>query len=62
VFLDQAKRLKPNMYEAFLLEGEIRMREGRTVEGEAVLVSLSGDLGAPDWVRAMAAELLGQSQ
>jgi len=62
VFLDQAKRLKPNLYEAFLLEGEIRIREGRTAEGEAVLVSLSGDLGAPEWVRAMAGELLGQSQ
>jgi tetratricopeptide (TPR) repeat protein len=56
--LELARRLKPELLEAFLLESEIALREGRLVDAEPVLISLSGDLGAPAWVREFASELL----
>lgn len=54
LYLDNAKRLKPGYYEAFLLESEIDVKTGHDEEAKALLLSLSSDLGAPMWVRLMA--------
>jgi tetratricopeptide (TPR) repeat protein len=52
--LANAKKLKPDMYEVFLLEAEIEMKNGNKDAAEPILLSLSSDLKAPDWVRVMA--------
>jgi tRNA A-37 threonylcarbamoyl transferase component Bud32/tetratricopeptide (TPR) repeat protein len=52
--LENAKRLKPGYYEAFLLESEIDVKTGHPDEAKAILLSLSSDLGAPAWIRLMA--------
>lgn len=52
--LANAKKLKPDMFEAFLLEAEIEMKEGNFDTAKPILLSLSSDLKAPDWVRTMA--------
>ena len=49
-----AKKLKPDVYEAFLLEAEIKMKEGNFDTAKPILLSLSSDLNAPAWVRVMA--------
>ncbi len=58
VNLDQVKRIKPDMYEAALLEAEINFKEGHTDATKQILTSLSSDLGAPEWIRVMANERL----
>ena len=52
--LANAKKLKADMYEAFLLEAEIEMKAGNKDAAKPILLSLSSDLKAPDWVRVMA--------
>ncbi len=52
--LENAKKLKPDMYEVFLLEAEIEMKDGNKDAAKPILLSLSSDLKAPDWVRVMA--------
>ena len=52
--LENAKKLKPDMYEVFLLEAEIEMKDGNNDAAKPILLSLSSDLKAPDWVRVMA--------
>jgi tetratricopeptide (TPR) repeat protein len=52
--LENAKKLKPDVYEAFLLEAEIKMKEGNFDTAKPILLSLSSDLNAPAWVRVMA--------
>ncbi len=56
--LEQVKRIKPDSYEAFLLESEINLHEGHTDAAKSILLSLTSDLGAPDWIRAMAETLM----
>ncbi|NOH04219.1 MAG: serine/threonine protein kinase [Chloroflexi bacterium] len=56
--LENADKLKPEMYEIPLLRAEIAIKEGRRDDARALLLSLSSDLGAPEWVRAMAEEFL----
>jgi hypothetical protein len=56
--LQQAQRVKPDSYEGFLLEAEISAKEGNIEAARTILISLSSDLGAPDWVRVMAENLL----
>lgn len=56
--LENAKKLKPDMYEAFLLEAEIEMQEGNFDTAKPILLSLSSDLKAPDWLRLMAETFL----
>lgn len=56
--LDQVKRIKPDSYEAYLLEAEINAKEGHPELAKPILVSLSSDLGAPGWIRKMAESVL----
>lgn len=56
--LASAEKLRPNMYEVFLLRGEIEMRTGSRTNAKTILLSLSSDLGAPEWIRSLAGELL----
>jgi tetratricopeptide (TPR) repeat protein len=52
--LEQVKRIKPESYEAFLLEGEIAMKDVQPERARTIFISLSSDLGAPEWIRIMA--------
>ncbi|MFN8381410.1 MAG: protein kinase [Anaerolineales bacterium] len=52
--LANAKKLKPDFYEAYLLEAEIDMKEGNNEAAKPILLSLSSDLKSPDWLRLMA--------
>ena len=56
--LDQVKRIRPDLYEGFLLEAEINVKDGEADAAEPILVSLSSDLGAPEWIRVMAENLM----
>jgi hypothetical protein len=56
--LEQVKRIKPDSYEAYLLEAEINAKEGHPELAKPILVSLSSDLGAPGWIRKMAESVL----
>lgn len=56
--LSNAEKVRSDMYEAFLLRAEIELKVGSQVTGRNILISLSSDLGAPEWVREMASELL----
>lgn len=56
--LANAEKLRPNMYEVFLLKAEIEMQTGSRTAAKTILLSLSSDLGAPEWVRLLAEELL----
>lgn len=56
--LENAEKVKPDLYEIPLLKAEIAIKEGRKDDARAILLSLSSDLGAPGWVRAMAEEYL----
>lgn len=58
LYLENAKRLKPQYYEAFLLEAEIDIKTGHSDEARAILLSLSSALDAPKWIRLMAESLL----
>lgn len=57
-YLEQVKRIKPDSYEAFLLEAEIDMIEGHLELAKPILISLSSDLGDPEWIRVMAEDFL----
>jgi hypothetical protein len=61
-YLQNAKNTKSDMYEAFLLEAEINLKDGKTAEAKAIFISLSSDLGAPEWVRFMAEDYLKNMQ
>jgi serine/threonine protein kinase len=56
--LANAEKIKPDMYEVFLLKAEIAIKEGNTKDAQNILLSLSSDLGAPAWIRFMADNLL----
>lgn len=60
--LSNAEGLRPDMYEVFLLKAEIELKVGSKVTAQNILLSLSSDLGAPDWIRAMAEELIKNNQ
>jgi serine/threonine-protein kinase len=60
VFLTQVKRLKPELLEAFLLEGEYAMIENRNEEAKLLLQPLVANLDAPAWIRVMAEGLLNR--
>lgn len=60
--LENAEKVKPDMYEIPLLKAEIAFAEGRIDEAKALFLSLSSDLGAPEWVRLMAEEFLTKLQ
>jgi serine/threonine protein kinase len=56
--ISNAEKVKPDMYEVFLLKAEFEMRAGSRTQARNILLSLSADLGAPEWVRLMAGEYL----
>lgn len=56
--LANAEKTKPDMYEVFLLKAEVEMKVGSSVTAKTILISLSSDLGAPEWIRTMAGDLL----
>ena len=56
--LENAEKLEPNMYEARLLKAEIVMEEGNSAEAKDILLSISTDLNAPEWIRLMAENFL----
>jgi serine/threonine protein kinase len=56
--LANAEKLKPDMYEVFLLKAEIEKKSGSQKEARNILLSLSSDLGAPEWIRIMAENYL----
>ncbi len=56
--LSNAEKLKPDMYEVFLLKAEIEMKSGSQTEAKNIFLSLSSDLGAPEWIRIMAENYL----
>jgi hypothetical protein len=56
--LANAEKVKPDMYEVFLLKAEIEWKTGSQAEAKNILLSLSSDLGAPEWIRFMAENFL----
>ena len=56
--LDQARKLKPDLREARLLEAEILVKEGRAEEAGKLLNDISADSTYSEWMRVMAKELL----
>jgi hypothetical protein len=56
--ISNAEKVKPDMYEVFLLKAEFEMKVGSRTQARNILLSLSADLGAPEWVRLMAGEIL----
>jgi hypothetical protein len=57
-FLNQVKRLSPNMHEAFLLEAEIGALTDKPGEARVILNGLLADLSAAEWIRVIAEDLL----
>ncbi|MBI5945726.1 MAG: serine/threonine protein kinase [Chloroflexi bacterium] len=53
-----AEKIKPEMYEVILLHAEIEWKTGSQADAKAILLSLSSDLGAPEWIRFMAENYL----
>ena len=53
-FLNQVKRLSPNMHEAFLLEAEISGLTDKPGEARIIVNGLLADLSAPEWIRVFA--------
>ena len=56
--LDNAEKLKPDLYEVPLLKAEIEMKAGSLQTAKDIFTSLSSDLGAPEWIRQMASDFL----
>ena len=56
-YLNQVKRLKPNMYEAFLLEAEYFSAEGEPAKARLLVGSLTSNLSVPQWIRIFAEEI-----
>jgi serine/threonine protein kinase len=54
IYLDQANKLKPDVIEALLLEGEVDSREGRKDEAKQIFTVIKANLDAPNWVRQLA--------
>lgn len=60
--LNNAAKVKPDMYEVFLLRAEIAVKSENFSEARGILLSLSSDLGAPEWIRFFANNLLSTIQ
>lgn len=56
--LANAQKIKPEMYENYLLMAEIEFKTGSQPAAKDILLSLSSDLGAPEWIRFMADNFL----
>ncbi|MBL8076549.1 MAG: serine/threonine protein kinase [Anaerolineales bacterium] len=60
--LNNASKAKPDMYEVFLLRAEIAIKTKDLNTANNTLLSLSSDLGAPEWIRLFANNLLSTIQ
>jgi hypothetical protein len=60
--LNNASKAKPDMYEVFLLRAEIAIKTKDLKTANNTLLSLSSDLGAPEWIRLFANNLLSTIQ
>jgi tRNA A-37 threonylcarbamoyl transferase component Bud32 len=60
VFLNQVKRLKPDLPEVTLLEGEYALVENRNEEAKLLLQPLVANLDMPEWIRIMAGDFLNR--
>jgi serine/threonine protein kinase len=56
--LSNAEKLQPDMYEVIFLKAEIEMKTGSQTEAKNIFLSISSDLGAPEWLRFMAENTL----
>jgi tetratricopeptide (TPR) repeat protein len=56
--LANAQKVKPDLYENYLLMAEIEFKTGNQTDAKKILLSLSSDLGAPEWIRFMAENYL----
>ena len=59
-FLNQVKRLAPNMPEGFLLEAEFASVTGKPEEARLIANGLVADLSAAQWIRAFAEDILSK--
>jgi serine/threonine-protein kinase len=57
-FLNQVKRLDPNMQEAFLLEAEFASLTDKPSEARLILNGLLADLSTPEWIRVFAEDII----
>ncbi|MFN8413109.1 MAG: protein kinase [Anaerolineales bacterium] len=60
--LANATKVKPDLYEVYLLRGEIAIKLNDKDTAKKIFTSLSSDLGAPNWVRAFADNKLSTLQ
>jgi serine/threonine protein kinase len=58
VQLANAQKVKPDQYENYLLMAEIEFKTGSQADAKNIFLSLSSDLGAPEWIRLMAENYL----
>jgi tRNA A-37 threonylcarbamoyl transferase component Bud32 len=54
IYLDEANRLKPDLIEALLLEGEMDFREDKKDQAKQIYTVIRANLDAPNWVRQLA--------
>ena len=57
-YLNQARRLSPNMYEAHLLEAEFDSLTDKPDEARLIAEGLVADLAIPQWIRVFAEEIM----
>jgi tRNA A-37 threonylcarbamoyl transferase component Bud32 len=62
VQLNNAAKARPDMYEVFLLRSEIAVKSKDFDTAKSTLLSLASDLGAPEWIRFFANNLLSTLQ
>lgn len=60
--LNNAAKARPDMYEVFLLRSEIAIKSKDFDTAKSTLLSLASDLGAPEWIRFFANNLLSTLQ
>ena len=58
VFLNQVKRLSPEMPEVIMLQAEFDKREGRALEARNAARELASNPSVPEWIRMFAEEFL----
>ncbi|MBL8062435.1 MAG: protein kinase [Anaerolineales bacterium] len=56
------EKMSPDLIEVHLLKAEIAIKNGNMQEARTILLKLSQDTAAPDWVRTMAEEYLKSIQ
>lgn len=57
-FLDQGKKLQPNMHEVILLEAEFDSYDGKPEQMKTLLKPLLSDKSVPEWIRIYAEQIM----